>query len=179
MSEHPDLSRLTSEEKDVLRDALLDQVEALRAEVVALRTETAELKRRLGMKSSNSGKPPSSDGYKKKPRLTNRREKTGKPSGGPEGPEGQTLRQVDTPDKVSDHCPSACAGCGAVLGMEQGTGYRKRQVFALPEPPPVQVTEHRAPWGVCPCCGEVTEAAVPDDVTAQTQDGARGATWVV
>jgi transposase len=179
MSEHPDLSRLTSDEKDVLIEALLDQVEALRAEVAALRTETAELKRRLGMNSSNSGKPPSSDGYKKKPRLTNLREKTGKPSGGQEGHEGQTLRQVDTPDKVIDHCPSACAGCGAVLGMEQVMGYRKRQVFDLPEPHPLQVTEHRAHCGVCPCCGEVTEAAFPDDVTAQTQYGARVATWVV
>ena len=85
MSERPDLSRLTSDEKDTLIGALLDQVEALGAEVTALRAETAELKRRLGMNSSNSGKPPSSDGYKKKPQLTNLREKTGKKSGGQAG----------------------------------------------------------------------------------------------
>jgi len=81
MSERPDFSRLTSDEKDARIDTLLDQVEALQAEVAALRAETAELKRRLRMNSSNSGKPPSSDGYKKKPRLTNLREKTGKQSG--------------------------------------------------------------------------------------------------
>jgi len=98
MSERPDLNRLTSDEKDALIDALLDQVEALRAEVAGLRAEAVELKWRLGMNSSNSGKPPSSDGYKKKPRLTNLREKTGKQSGGQEGHEGKTLRQVETPD---------------------------------------------------------------------------------
>jgi transposase len=179
MNERPDLSRLTSDEKDTLIGALLDQVEALGAEVTALRAETVELKRRLGMNSGNSGKPPSSDGYQKKPRLTNLREKTGKKSGGQEGHEGQTLRQVETPDKVIDHCPPACAGCGAPLGMEQATGHRKRQVFDLPEPQPLQVTEHRAHYCECPCCGEVTGAAFPDDVTAQTQYGARVATWAV
>lgn len=131
------------------------------------------------MNSSNSGKPPSSDGYGKKPRLTNLREQTGKKSGGQEGHAGQTLRQVDTPDKVIDHCPPACVGCGAALGMEQTRGHGKRQVFDLPEPHPLQVTGHRAHWCVCPCRGAETAAAFPDDVTAQTQYGARVATWVV
>jgi len=179
MSERPDLSRLTSDEKDALIDALLDQVEALRAEVAGLRAEAVELKWRLGMNSSNSGKPPSSDGYKKKPRLTNLREKTGKQSGGQEGHEGKTLRQVETPEKVIDHCPPACVGCGAALGIEQATGHRKRQVFDLPEPQPLQVTEHRAHCCVCPYCGKETEASFPEDVTAQTQYGSRVATWVV
>jgi transposase len=179
MSERPDFSRLTSDEKDALIDTLLDQVEALQAEVAALRAETAELKRRLGMNSSSSGKPPSSEGYKKKPRLTNLREKTGKQSGGQAGHEGKTLRQVDTPEKVIAHCPPACAGCGAAVGMEQATGHRQRQVVDLPEPHPLQVTAHRAHWGVCPYCGEETEASFPEDVTAQTQYGTRVATWVV
>ena len=179
MSEGPDLSRLTSDEKDRRIEALLGQVEALRAEVAALRAETAELKRRLGMNSSNSGKPPSSDGYQQKPRLTNLRDKTGKQSGGQAGHEGKTLRQVATPDKVIDHCPPRCAGCGAALGMEQATGHWQRQGFDLPEPQPLQVREPRAHCCVCPCCGEETAAAFPDDVRAQTQYGARVATWVV
>jgi transposase len=52
-------------------------------------------------------------------------------------------------------------------------------VFDLPEPQPLQVTEHRAQCCVCPYCGEETEASFPEDVTAQTQYGSRVATWVV
>jgi transposase len=68
MTPRPDLSQLSSAEKDALIDALLARVE--------------ELERRLGLNSSNSGKPPASDGLKKPSRVTNQREKTGRKSGG-------------------------------------------------------------------------------------------------
>ena len=89
---------------------MLAQLEELRSEVSQLQQEAAELKRRLGLDSANSGKPPSSDGYGKKPRPVNLREKTDKKSGGQAGHEGKNLRQVANPDKVVDHCPCACAG---------------------------------------------------------------------
>jgi len=51
-------------------------IEALKAENALLRKHLAqqaqriaELERRLGLNSSNSGKPPSSDGLGKKPRI--------------------------------------------------------------------------------------------------------------
>ncbi len=179
MSQRPDLSQLTSAEKDALIYALLAQVEGLQAEVAALRAETAELKRRLGLDSSNSGKPPSSDGYGKKPHPQNLREKTGKQSGGQEGHAGTNLRQVENPDKIVVHCPEACAQCGAALGLEQATGYRKRQVFDIPKPQPVEVTEHRAHRCRCPHCGRHTEASFPDDVTAAAQYGTNMAALVV
>src|SRR5260221_12827050 len=91
MSHRPDLGKLTSEEKDALIEALLAQLEELRSEVVGLRQEAAELKRRLGLDSSNSGKPPSSDGYGKTPRPGNLREKTGRKSAGQEAHEGGNL----------------------------------------------------------------------------------------
>jgi transposase len=165
MSQRPDLSKLTSEEKDALIYALLARVE--------------ELERRVGLDSSNSGKPPSGDGYRKKPRPVSLREKTGRKSGGQEGHEGKNLRQVANPDRVVDHCPSACAGCGAALGLAQATGHQKRQVFDLPKPQPVEVTEHRAHRCGCPQCGEKTEAAFPEDVTAPAQYGPNVAALVV
>ena len=44
--------------------------EELVALVAALRAHIAELERRLGLNSSNSGKPPSSDGLKKPARVS-------------------------------------------------------------------------------------------------------------
>jgi transposase len=41
-------------------------IDELRGEVAELRAENAELKRRLGMDSTNSSRPPSSDGLEKK-----------------------------------------------------------------------------------------------------------------
>jgi transposase len=164
MHQRPDLSKLTSDEKDALSDALVARVE--------------ELERRLGLNSSNSGKPPSSDGLKKPSRVNNQREKTGRKSGGQAGHEGTNLRQVATPDKVLDHCPPVCTGCGGALGVAQATGHRKRQVFELPKPV-VQVTEHRAHSCRCPECGTETQAAFPDEVTAAAQYGATVVALVV
>ncbi len=109
-------------------------IEALKLEVEALRTENAELRRRLGLDSSNSSKPPSSDGLKKKPRLLRSlRTRSGKPSGGQKGHKGDTLRQVAEPDAVIEHQASACRHCGVGLDAGSVIGQEKRQVFDLPE----------------------------------------------
>lgn len=89
MTQRPDLSKLSSEEKDALIYALLERVE--------------ELERRLGLNSTNSGKPPSSDGLKREQRVQSLRKPSGKKSGGQEGHEGTTLRQVELADEVIEH----------------------------------------------------------------------------
>jgi transposase len=75
----------------------------------------AELERRLGLNSSNSGKPPSSDGLKTPTRVSSLRESSGKKPGGQNGHEGETLRQSADPDVIIDHFPSICSGCGGAL----------------------------------------------------------------
>src|ERR1039457_5949211 len=139
MNERPNLSKMTSDEKDALICALMGRIE--------------ELERRLGLNSGNSGKPPSSDGYGKKPSPQNLREKTGKKSGGQEGNEGKNLRRVENPTKIVDYCPAACKGCGGALGLDDTTEHRKRQVFDIPKPQPIEVAEHRAHRCRCPHCG--------------------------
>jgi hypothetical protein len=52
-----------------LIEGLLQELTALRAENAALRQEVADLQRRLAKNSSNSSKPPGSDGLAKKPRI--------------------------------------------------------------------------------------------------------------
>ena len=154
-------------------------VAALMAENRALKERVAELEWRLGRDSSNSGKPPSSDGLKREARVRSLREPSGKKSGGQEGHEGKTLRQVDNPDEVIDYYPEVCANCGTALDAAAATDYQKRQVFDLPKPQPIKVTEHRAHSCRCAQCGTQTKALFPDEVTATVQYGSSIAGLVV
>src|SRR4249919_1101143 len=154
-------------------------IAALRAENESLKARIAELERQLGLNSSNSGKPPSSDGLKKPARVTSLRERSAKKPGGQRGHKGETLRQVADPDDVVDHYPSACSGCGAGLDPDTSIGHSARQVFDLPEPEPLVVTEHRAHDCRCPACGAKTRAAFPDGVNAPVQYGTRIGAFVL
>jgi transposase len=80
----------------------------LRSEIAALMTRIAELERRLGLNSSNSGKPPSSDGLTKPVGVSSLREPSGKKTGGQKGHPGETLRRTETPDTTIDPCLSGC-----------------------------------------------------------------------
>ncbi|CAK0748533.1 hypothetical protein WCLP8_1910002 [uncultured Gammaproteobacteria bacterium] len=55
---------------------------ALRETVTELVARVAELECQLGLNSSNSSKPPSRDGLKKKPRTMSLREPSGRKPGG-------------------------------------------------------------------------------------------------
>ena len=152
---------------------ITEVIEALKREVEALRAENAELRRRLGLDSSNSSKPPSSDGMKKKSRVPGSlRTRSGKSSGGQKGHRGDTLRQVAEPDRIVAHTASACDHCSAALDPSSAVGEERRQVFDLPERL-LEVTEHRASIHRCPCCRRQTRAAFPEGVVSPAQYGER------
>jgi len=160
--------------------ALQTQIIQQQTVIAALQARNAELERQLGLNSGNSGKPPSSDGLKRKPsRVRSLRERSGKKTGGQKGHPGKTLSRVETPDDITDHFPETCSGCGGALTGAMATGHTARQVFDLPEPKPLIVTEHRAHACLCGNCGAETRAAFPEDVTAPVQYGARLAAVVV
>jgi transposase len=155
------------------REDLLALIAAQAAQIAALTARIAELERRLGLDSSNSGKPPSSDGLKKPVRVRSLREPSDKATGGQKGHPGETLRQSQTPDTVIDHYPQACVGCGMALTAAMATSHTARQVVDLPEPRPLMVTEHRAHTCCCGSCGERTKATFPAGIAAPVQYGAR------
>jgi transposase len=165
----------------VAQNAILAaQNDTLRRENAALLARVAELERRLGLNSSNSSKPPSSDGLSKKPpRTRSLRETSRKPVGGQPGHRGKTLGAVDNPDLTVDHLPADCANCAEPLPQVPGSDYDKRQVFDLPEPQPLVVTEHRAHRCRCVKCGAVTKGAFPAAVSAPVQYGDRITATVV
>jgi len=155
------------------REELIALIKAQAAQIAALEARVAELERQLGLNSRNSGKPPSSDGLKKPPRVTSLRKPSDKPSGGQKGHKGETLERVAKPDAIVDHYPSSCTGCHAAVSPEMSVGHSARQVFDLPEPAPLTVTEHRAHDCLCATCGAHSRAAFPDGVNAPVQYGPR------
>ena len=147
------------------------QSEVLKELVATLRSRVAALERQLGQNSGNSGKPPSSDGLKKPPRTQSLRVPSGKKPGGQRGHPGKTLRQVENPDATIEHFPEACGGCGTALAAAATTGFIARQVFDLPPPRPMPVTEHRAHRCRCASCGAQTRAVFPAGISAPVQYG--------
>jgi len=83
------------------------------------------------------------------------------------------LRRTETPDVTINHYPPACAACGGALTAEMSTDHVARQVFDLPEPRPLIVTEHRAHRCCCVACGTRTRAIFPEGVIAPVQYGKR------
>jgi transposase len=142
----------------------------LERENAGLRAENADLKRRLGLDSSTSSKPPSSDGLRKKPASL--REPSGRPSGGQPGHKGDTLKRVAEPDRIVLHEARACRHCGAGLRLSMAQEAETRQVFDLPAKL-IEVTEHRRFVHACAGCGGRTGTAFPDGVEAPAQYGER------
>ncbi len=138
---------------------------ALRQENALLRAENTELRRRLGLNSKNSSKPPSSDGLDKPPPMS-MRGRSGRKPGKQPGTSGITLSQVAVPDKEIPHFPAVCDGCGDGLDPAAGPAGDPvvRQVFDVPEVR-VRVTAHLLPVLACAGCGARTRASAPAGVS--------------
>ncbi len=87
---------------------LTAQVAALTATINELRQTNKELEEKKNKNSRNSSKPPSSDGYSKKP--TSLRGKSGKKQGGQKGHKGTNLSKRK-PDRIIGCMPSKCGKC--------------------------------------------------------------------
>ena len=97
------------------------------------------LEQRLGMNSTNSSKPPSSDGYTKpKPKPKSLREKTGKKTGGQQGHPGTTLTPKEVPDIVVAHEPQ-------------------------------KYTEHQVIEKECPCCHLFVQKRFRSQITERSK----------
>jgi transposase len=131
-----------------------------------------DLEAQIAKNSSNSGRPPSSDGFKKPSKTNSQRGKSGRKPGGQNGHQGKTLEQVEKPNHIVTHSPTACGGCGYSLIEVEGASLEKRQVFDLPEPK-VEITEHRIEAKICPCCGGIAKGEFPENITAPVQYGER------
>lgn len=133
-----------------------------------LETKIKELTERLNKNSSNSHKPPSSDGYGKKPAFS--KNKGGK-HGGQTGHQGGTLLMESTPDAVIPLPPTECV-CGQDLSNEAVTLAEQRQVHDIPKPKK-EVTAFQQYSVICPCCGKINKGQFPYGVNSPVQYGNR------
>jgi uncharacterized coiled-coil protein SlyX len=151
-----------------------DEIEKLREQVVErdqriadAQKQIADLERQLATRkknSTNSSKPPSSDGLAgTQRRRCSPRKKSGRKPGGQPGHMGQERQWVEKPDRSEVILPLQCKHCGTALPQtpeeRQTTGEVScRQIVDLPEVILPVVTEFQYPKLVCPCCQKGTRA---------------------
>lgn len=157
---------------DLTREQLWDMILELREIIAQQAARIQALEDQLAKNSGNSGKPPSSDGLKKKPSPKSLRKKGQRQSGGQVGHEGKTLEMVSDPDQIVRHAVVSCPHCACDLSAIEAEGLEKRQVFDVP-PLRLEVTEHQAEIKGCPNCGERLKGIFPPEVTQPVQYGSR------
>lgn len=157
--------------KEVVVRVLLEmdaRITALEQEVLALKKQIAS----LTSNSTNSSKPPSSDGPQA---VRPKKKKSRRSRGGQKGHQGhkRELLPAQDVDHFYEHYPCICEQCGATLDpaiSEEASAPLRYQSFELPLIKAV-VSEHRCHELAC-SCGHKTRAELPAEV-AQSQFGPR------
>ena len=146
------------------------QIKALEGLLEVALSRIEDLEAQIKTNSSNSSRPPSSDGQKKRPAFP--RKKGGR-RGGKTGHGGKTLKMVEQVDYIRIHKPVNDCDCGCNLSsVPMAMLSEKRQVFDLP-PKLIEVTEHRLGSKRCPDCGKTKKGSYPVGVKAPVQYGRR------
>jgi hypothetical protein len=156
--------RSVVEAKDAENALLRAELDAER-DLRRLELRLAELERRLGMDSSDSGTPSSKEriGAKEARRArqeSERERRKDRKRGGQPGHRGKELeRDPDPGEPKTAEPPAECRSCRAVLDGAEAAGSRWAQVVDAEIAR--KVTEWLLPGLACPCCGTVTFAAPP------------------
>ena len=159
MTQLPDLSRLSHDEKDALIRALWAQVQALTARVAALEAKLGTPPKTPG----NSSVPPSKGQKPNRPDKAKR----GGPRKGSLGRAGGGRALVADPDEVVVAKAARCRHCHAALCDADQTLDTRYDKIDLPRVRPV-VTRVERYAGRCRCCGGRTLAAVPEGMEPGT-----------
>jgi transposase len=166
-------------ENERLQHVLQEQAEQIRRAVEQIAKQEqriAELERQLAIRkqnSTNSSKPPSSDGLagESRPRGRKKSKSRRKPGGQP-GHHGHHRRLVPLEQVDETHAvlPTQCRHCERELApakLETTDKVYRHQVVELPVIK-AHVTEYQFHEVVCPHCGKSNRAAVPAEIQRQT-----------
>ncbi|MDY6991450.1 MAG: hypothetical protein SVR94_02435 [Pseudomonadota bacterium] len=160
--------------------ALPNDIETLKALVKErleknkrLEAENAERRCRFGLDSSNSHKPPSSNGHQKKPLKPSIPKASKRDAGGQKDHQGKTLKRLEHLNAIETHHPKHCQCCGYQFSSnEMYEIVQSRQVFDLPLSK-LKVTEHSLAQLECSQVLQHGER----EVTATVQYG-EGSLWL-
>jgi transposase len=169
VSQPPDLTGLSSTQKDGLILALFAQLAAAREKIAALEARIDELTR-PPKTPDNSSKPPSQGQKPNRPEGEARPPRKSRPG------VGRTLHP--NPDRVIDARLTACPKCEAAFPEASQT---PQQVYERIEIPPIRpdVTQVRLFGGRCACCGERVTAEAPPGLDQGSPFGQSIAAMVV
>src|SRR5580658_9638740 len=163
---------LADKEQQVRQQA--DQIAEQQKQIADAEKQIADLERQLALRkqnSTNSSKPPSSDGLAGEPRERGRRKKSRRKVGGQPGHRGahRPLVAAERVDEIRPVLPEQCRHCGHGLPakVEQARTTGAVQRHQVTEIPAIQarIIEYQCHRVVCPECGGSTRAAVPEEVT--------------
>ena len=153
-----ELLKLNKEEMlDILLAIIMKQAEKI-----------AELEARLNMNSSNSSKPPSSDGFNKPVRSL--RKPSEKSAGGQHGHKGSGLKIMSEPDKYVDHEPEACSSCPHAATCKDNQEINETR-YEIDINIQTNTTAHQTTKVVCPLSKTVLTGNFPDNITSTVQYG--------
>jgi transposase len=150
-------------------EAVIDLIEMLFDKIDDLTNRFQKLEERLSLNSGNSSKPPSTDGFRK-PRKSSQRKNTGKKPGGQKGHIFHTLEFSSEPDDQVLHTVEKCA-CGHYFS-ENEKSITSRQIFDIPELK-IFITQLDFEVGTCPCCQKETFNEQLNNFKRRTQYGFR------
>lgn len=159
MTQLPDLSRLSHDEKDALIHALWAQVQALTARVTALEAMLGAPPKT----PDNSGVPPSKG---QKPNRPKKIKRAG-PRTGSLGRKGGGRALTAAPDEVVIAKARRCQHCLSPFADADQTLDDRYDKIDLPRVRPV-VTQVERYAGHCRCCGGTTLAPVPEGLEPGT-----------
>jgi hypothetical protein len=177
-SNEPSREQLRRENERLLREneELRRKVADGEKQIADAEKQIAELERQLaGRKknSTNSSKPPSSDGLAGEQRPRGRKHKGKRKPGGQPGHPGHHRPLVPSAEvsAVEVLLPKQCGHCGGSLpqtpaGATTEGEPRRHQVTEVP-PVKAHITEYQLPNVVCGECGKTTHAPLPKDIAGQ------------
>ncbi|HUE21623.1 MAG TPA: IS66 family transposase [Bryobacteraceae bacterium] len=175
LRENEELRRKVAESEEQLAERE-KQIADAEKQIADAEKQIADLERQLaGRKknSTNSSKPPSSDGLAGEQRPRRRKRQSKRKPGGQPGHRGHHRRLVPATElsAIEVLLPQQCRHCSGSLPQTVGKAAtsgepRRHQVTEVP-PVKAQITEYQFPNVVCGQCGKTTRAPLPEEIAGQ------------